>query len=180
MAEDPQAETPAAVSANWYVWHRNTQTLKSFFEEEARVAAEEKKGEGGEGKKEREELKRYPVDELSVKSSLGFRLSTTMHVNDMGPEQGLYLRHVDLLYGRPVYESENRDSDNHGHFLYWMANGGSHGAGMSENDEVNGDDGLKRLMQKKGYWVFSRFVGAVKNSEDILAFSDDPAVTPNQ
>merc|ERR1740121_3579162 len=133
--------------------------------------AAENKGET----KLRMELKSNPVDKLSVKSILGFRLKCKDSAH--GPVRGLLLRHASQLYGRPVYESEHG-----GQYLYWMEEGGNLEKGSREEDmatlkEASGL-GLKKLLIPSGYWAIGE-LGADKNASFCKAYSQDKAVTPD-
>jgi len=175
FAEDPKAETPAKVISDWYVWHPHSKTMKSAAEEESRAGTEETKYKN---KKPREELTKYPVDTLKLRSILGFAVN--YEEVPLGPKPGLYLRHGSQLYSRPVYESEYHgtaaDGSDQCQFLYWMEDNGSLAKGCKDDDMVK-DVGLKRF-QNPGCWAIGE-LGAAKTEDRCKAYCVDIAATPN-
>jgi len=165
FTEGDEQERPGDAQTPWYVWHAPSKTMKNMAEELSRLQGDDKA---------LAILKKTPVDQISIRSIVGFELSG-IPKGFPGPVPGLMLRHASQFFGRPVYEGESGAQ-----YLYWMKNGADLAEGLQDELAPGETQAAKKLFEGSGYWAMGKEVGLGKDDPSCFCYIVDDNVTPHQ
>lgn len=205
---DDSSKSPSDIRKPWYVFHEDTKMFwlpndPSFQEKKEEFENGTFNNLTGSKWADRDEISVQPVMGLVASFGEG-QESPPTHM----PIPSLLLRQNSMLFGRPVYESENG-----GQYMYWLEEVEKDG-----REEAMGEETTQRLCKKmeegmkpaslispaqvttedagikKGYWVISKQVGLqpphplksgeTRNSttpiegDDVLAYVNSYSYTP--